>query len=247
MPEQAALVGRAAGDRGHVVDRDARTAARACRGGTRRRSRPARRAGTRSGSARGSRRRGSAGRSASQLNAPADSRARPLASVAVTVGVERAARRVGPEPRLGLGEHRRRHRWLLRPIAAVRASEATVGRRRRAGEPRQHPIAGREPTRDGGRHAAGQARSRRGGTRDGRGRARGATADARASRRRSTGAARPSAGSASAPSAISSFVRPSAARRRTSSSRGESGSTGRSGCPVRTTAGPARGTPRPRR
>ena len=171
-----------------------------------------------------------AGRSASQLNAPADSRARPLASVAVTVGRRSGGRRVGAERGLGLGEHRRRSS-LAPPCPTPRS-----GRPRRPlgavpphGEPRQHPIGGRASACRGGRHAAASADvapdvARRPRPRARRGRRR------RASRRRSRGAARRSGRSAPAPSAISSFVRPSAASRRTSSSRGESGSTGRSGC-----------------
>ena len=46
-----------------------------------------------------------AGRSESQLNGPADRRARPLASVAVTAGFGARRGRVGAVSRLGLSDH----------------------------------------------------------------------------------------------------------------------------------------------
>ena len=90
MPDQPAQVGRPATPRRSRRRSRRRTAARACRAGTRR-AQPAS-APSRYAVGLGARfsppRRG--GRSASQLNDPAESRARPLASVAVTVGAERA-------------------------------------------------------------------------------------------------------------------------------------------------------------
>ena len=155
IAEQAAQVGRRRRRRPSRRRSRRRTAARACRAGTRRRSRRARRAGRRSGSGRGCSPPRTAGRSASQLNGPADSRARPLASVAVTVGRRAGLRRVGAE-RASVSSIAVDHRRVLRgrPVG-VRGR----GRRdRRRARPRRGtapaPNRGLGADRDGGRHAA---------------------------------------------------------------------------------------------
>ena len=185
-----------------------------------------------------------AGRSASQLNAPGR-QPRPPVGEGRGHGRGRAGgRRVGPELGLGLGEHGRGHRWHLRPTPhpGVRGDARAVPP---PGEPRQHPIGG-EPracrlaagTQPSGDVAADVAR--------GRGRARGATADAEL--RVDVGQVALDRPDAQRQRVGDLLVRPAvgdqpqdvelARRERLDRPLGLAGS--------RTTAGPARGTPRPR-
>ena len=233
-----------------VVDRGRRTRAPACRRGRRRRSRRARPRRYAVGLGARFCPPSGAGRSASQLNGPADSRACPLPSVAVTAGADLAAD----------GSARKRSVVAASTstaiVAALLRARCPVGRRPdataaggSAAEPRRPPIARRRGTRPvAARHAAGQrSAERRAPQQVGHGGgARGPAGHARASRRRSTGAARPSARSGARAAAIS-LVR-AAVRARAAGRRARAATAPRPRRPADRSATPvgrARGTPRP--